>query len=118
MKVLVTGATGLVGTALVKSLARDGHTVCRLLRRESETSKKAAKGREGGATPAGPGQVLDVAWDPEASAASAIGDPQGHVNGTDAVVNLAGASIAGGKWTTQRKDAVAVQPDQDDADRC
>jgi uncharacterized protein (TIGR01777 family) len=102
MKVLVTGATGLVGTALVKSLARDGHTVCRLLRRESETSKKAAKGARA-EKPAGPGQVLDVAWDPEASAASAIGDPQGHVTGADAVVNLAGASVADGKWTIQRK---------------
>jgi uncharacterized protein len=102
MKVLVTGATGLVGTALVKSLARDGHTVCRLLRRESETSKKAVKGAKA-EKPAGPGQVLDVAWDPEASATSAIGDPQGHVNGADAVVNLAGASIADGKWTVQRK---------------
>ena len=33
MKILVTGSTGLVGTALVKALASDGHTVCRLLRR-------------------------------------------------------------------------------------
>jgi uncharacterized protein len=102
MKVLVTGATGLVGTALVKSLARDGHTVCRFLRRESQTSKKAKKGAKA-ERPAGPGQVLDVAWDPEASAASAIGDPQGHVPGADAVVNLSGESIADGKWTTQRK---------------
>jgi uncharacterized protein len=40
MKILVTGSTGLVGTALVESLVRDGHTVLRLLRRESVTGEK------------------------------------------------------------------------------
>jgi len=108
MKVLVTGATGLVGTALVKSLAHDGHLVCRLLRRESVTGAKGARPKSAkkaeAATAAGlEGRVFDVAWDPEASAAHAIGDPQGHTVGADAVVNLAGASIADGKWTTQRK---------------
>ena len=108
MKVLVTGATGLVGAALVKSLARDGHTVCRLLRRESVTSAKGTKAnpdkKAETAIPAGfQGRIFDVAWDPEASAVHAIGDPQGHTAGADAVVNLAGASIADGKWTTQRK---------------
>jgi uncharacterized protein len=106
MKVSVTGATGLVGTALVSALVRDGHTVCRLLRRESVTSRKEtrrAEDGEGSGKQAGDAQVFDVAWDPEASAASAIGDPQGRIAGADAVVNLAGASIAGGRWTTQRK---------------
>jgi uncharacterized protein (TIGR01777 family) len=108
MKVLVTGATGLVGTALVKSLAHDGHLVCRLLRRESVTGAKGAKAKsakkmEAAAAAGLEGRVFDVAWDPEASAAHAIGDPQGHTAGADAVVNLAGASIADGKWTTQRK---------------
>jgi uncharacterized protein len=117
MKVLVTGATGLVGATLVKALTRDGHTVCRLLRRESVTSTGSGKGlkrgerggpisdaqRESKLGQASNGHVFDVAWDPEASAAHAIGDPQGHTPGADAVVNLAGASIADGKWTTQRK---------------
>jgi len=105
MKVLVTGATGLVGTALVKSLARDGHTICRLLRRESVTGAKRSKTDKSkqAIEPSGAGRIFDVAWDPEASATSAIGDPQGHTAGADAVVNLAGASIADGKWTTQRK---------------
>jgi uncharacterized protein len=108
MKVLVTGATGLVGTALVKSLSHDGHLVCRLLRRESVTGAKGAKAKSAQKAEAVSalglaGRVFDVAWDPEASATSAIGDPQGHAAGADAVVNLAGASIADGKWTTQRK---------------
>jgi uncharacterized protein len=112
MKILVTGSTGFVGTALVEALVRDGHTVCRLLRRESVTvGKRPAKsGKDASAIRSDnkglgdpTGQIFDVAWDPEASAASAIGDPQGYTAGADAVVNLAGASIADGRWTTQRK---------------
>jgi len=84
MKILVAGATGMVGSALVPALANDGHTVCRLVRRETRT--------EGGAAGA-----FDVAWDP------ATGELGGAAVGADAVVNLAGASIAGGRWTADRK---------------
>jgi uncharacterized protein len=84
MKILVTGATGLVGTALVDALARDGHTVCRLVRPQTKT--------EGGTHGA-----FDVAWNPE------TGELGGAAVGADAVVNLAGASIADGRWTASRK---------------
>jgi uncharacterized protein (TIGR01777 family) len=84
MKILVTGATGLVGTALVSALAGDGHTVCRLVRPQTKT--------EGGTHGA-----FDVAWDPEK------GELGGAAVGADAVVNLAGASIAEGRWTDSRK---------------
>lgn len=83
MKVLIAGSTGLVGTALVKALASDGHTVCRLMRPESKTTS----GKDG----------FDVAWNP------ATGELGGAGVGADAVVNLAGASIAGGRWTKDRK---------------
>ena len=97
MKIVVTGSTGLVGTALVNALTRDGHTVCRLLRRETTTGKKESEKR-------GPaGQVVDVAWDPEDPGASSVADSQGKADGAEGVVNLAGASIAGGRWTTERK---------------
>src|SRR5215510_13971651 len=85
MKILVTGSTGLVGTALVGSLAREGHTVCRLLRPESAAAGGAKEG-------------FDVAWNP------ATGELGGAAAGADAVVNLAGASIAGGRWTERRKE--------------
>ena len=85
MKVLVTGSTGLVGTALVKELARDGHTVCRLIR---PLSTVVGGAREG----------FDVAWNPS------TGELGGAGVGADAVVNLAGASIAGGRWTKARKE--------------
>lgn len=85
MKILVTGSTGLVGTALVSALARDGNTVCRLMRPQS---KSPASSKDG----------FDVAWNP------ATGELGGAGVGADAVVNLAGASIAEGRWTKERKE--------------
>jgi uncharacterized protein len=85
MKILITGSTGLVGTALVQDLQRAGHTVCRLVR--PGTSTQAI----------GNSQGFDVNWNP------ATGELGGAAVGADAVVNLAGASIADGRWTPQRK---------------
>jgi len=84
MKILVTGSSGLVGTALVSALARGGHTVCRLVRPQSAGGE-------------GPKEGFVVAWNP------ATGELGGAGVGADAVVNLAGASIADGRWTAQRK---------------
>jgi uncharacterized protein len=80
MKVLISGGSGLVGTALTESLRSEGHTVALLV-------------RPGGAASEG-----DIRWDPSS----------GFVNldameATDAVVNLNGASIGGGRWTSARK---------------
>jgi len=97
MKVLITGATGLVGTALVKRLVADGHTVCRLVRRETVSRKSDYRGQAVGQ------RVFDVPWDPEASDGLSFADSQGDIASAEAVVNLAGASIAQGRWTTQRK---------------
>jgi uncharacterized protein len=85
MKVLVTGSSGLVGTALGQTLARAGHTVCRLVRPQSAAGEGANEG-------------FAVAWNP------ATGELGGAGVGADAVVNLAGASIADGRWTAQRKE--------------
>jgi len=85
MKILVTGSTGLVGTALLGELKQAGHTVCRLVR--PGTQKKAIRGNEG----------FNVAWNP------ATGELGAAAVGADAVVNLAGASIVEGRWTEERK---------------
>jgi uncharacterized protein (TIGR01777 family) len=85
MKILITGSTGLVGTALTQDLQRVGHTVCRLVR--PGTSTQAI----------GNSQGFDVNWNP------ATGELGGVAVGADAVVNLAGASIAEKRWTPQRK---------------
>jgi len=82
MKILITGSTGLVGTALTQDLQRAGHTVCRLVR--AGTSASTSSG-------------FDVNWNP------ATGELGGAAVGADAVINLAGASIADGRWTPQRK---------------
>jgi|SRR5579862_7068399 len=81
MKVLISGASGLVGQALSRSLQEDGHTVARLL-------------RPGGAR-SSPG---DVSWDPMAATVDVSA-----MEGADAVVHLSGANMAGGRWTAARK---------------
>jgi uncharacterized protein len=97
MKILVTGATGLVGTALTKSLVADGHSVVRLSRPGTQEKRSAPS--------AG---VADVAWDAKAAANGAAlgladGPARSQVEGAEGVVNLAGASVAGGRWTLKRK---------------
>ncbi len=84
MKILVAGATGLVGTALLPALQAAGHTPIRLA-------------RPGHAAPAAAGHGFDVQWNPM------TGELGGAAVGADAVVNLAGASIADGRWTEKRK---------------
>lgn len=80
MKILVTGASGFVGTALVAALRAENHSVARLR-------------RPGGALEAG-----DVRWDPSSGEVDSAA-----MESADAVVNLAGASIAGGRWNDARK---------------
>jgi uncharacterized protein (TIGR01777 family) len=80
MKVLISGGSGLVGGALTGALRADGHTVRYLVR----PGGKAAPG--------------DVQWNP----LSALVDVPA-MEGFDAVVNLNGASIADGRWTSKRK---------------
>src|SRR5262245_65915845 len=85
MRVAISGSTGLIGTALVRSLRADGDEVVRLVRGQ----------------PAYPGSELAVPWDP---AAGTI-DPT-NLRGVDAVVNLSGRSIGGRRWTALEKDGV------------
>ncbi|PYV05335.1 MAG: TIGR01777 family protein [Acidobacteria bacterium] len=80
MKILVTGSTGLIGSALAPSLIAAKHQVVRLVRRKPR-----------------PG-ASEVHWDPSADFIDVPG-----LNGFDAVVHLAGENIGEGRWTTQRK---------------
>ena len=81
MKILISGASGLVGKALTRRLQGDGHIVARLVR------------PGGGASSRG-----DILWDPMAATVDAPA-----MEGADAVVHLSGANIAGGRWTPERK---------------
>lgn len=83
MKILVSGSHGLVGKALVRSLTDDAHEVVRLVRGE----------RSFGA--------MEIEWDPNQSRIDTE-----HFEGFDAVIHLAGESIASSRWTTEKKRAI------------
>ena len=69
----------------MSDLRRAGHIVCRLVRPETRVETQGAP------------EGFDVKWNPE------TGELGGAAVGADAVVNLAGASIADGRWTAERK---------------
>ncbi len=78
-RIAVTGASGLIGSALVPFLTTGGHRVDRIVRH------------------GGPG----IAWDPAAGKLDTAA-----LDGADAVVHLAGENIGAGRWTPERKRAV------------
>ncbi|MDO8392715.1 MAG: TIGR01777 family oxidoreductase [Actinomycetota bacterium] len=78
MRVIISGASGLIGTALGASLRSDGHEVVALVRR-----------------PAGAGEIR---WDPTNGVLAADA-----LDGADAVVHLAGAGIGDHRWTDDYK---------------
>ena len=78
MRILMSGASGLIGTALSSHLSSDGHLVTRLVRRDA---------REG-----------EHRWDPVAGILDADA-----FTGCDAVINLSGANIGDKRWTDQYK---------------
>jgi hypothetical protein len=82
MKVVVGGGSGFVGRALVVSLLADGHEVVVLSRRPSQAK--------------GPGRI--AGWETAAR----------ELDGADAVVNLAGVSIGGPRWTRGRKAVIVA----------
>ena len=84
MKVIVTGSTGLVGQALVRSLMSEGHSVTRLVRGGAQTFRA-------------PNSVA-AEWDPEQGTIDA-----GALEGHDAAVHLAGEPVAEGRWTDEKK---------------
>jgi uncharacterized protein len=81
MKILISGSTGLVGTALVSALTARGDEVVRLVRSAAKNASKEL-----------------ISWNPEAGQIDAAA-----LDGMEAVVHLAGENIAAGRWTAQRK---------------
>src|SRR5467141_1571257 len=110
MKVVMAGSSGLVGTALTNSLVRDGHTVVRLVRsgskKEDGKSGEQRQKKNGSSAPRGDeGKIISVAWNPNTCdlEGEPFGADGGKIEGADAVLNLAGASIAGESWSEERK---------------
>ncbi len=97
MQILVTGSSGLIGSALVASLTRQGHPVRRLVRRPPEAGDSPQRGHS--ALQGVPlGTVPDLQWNPE----SRLIDPT-RLEGIEAVVHLAGDPIVKGRWTPEKK---------------
>ena len=84
MRVIITGSTGLVGSALVRSLLADGHEVTRLVRGGSQEFRA-------------PGTAA-VHWDPERGEIDARA-----LEGHDAAVHLAGENVGEGRWDEEKK---------------
>jgi uncharacterized protein (TIGR01777 family) len=81
-RIAISGASGLIGSQLVPFLRTGGHDIARLVRRR-------------------PSAADEIAWDPDAGQIDAA-----SLEGMDAVIHLAGVSIAGGRWTKTRKAAI------------
>ncbi len=79
LKVLFSGSHGLVGTALIKSLEVQGHEIFRLVRQL-------------------PHSESEIEWNPDRYSIAIS-----RLEGFDAVVHLAGESIAEGRWTEEKK---------------
>jgi uncharacterized protein len=78
MKIVISGASGLIGTQLVEQLQQLGHDVVRLVRRAANTG--------------------EIMWDPKAGVLSASA-----LEGADAVIHLSGAGIGDKRWTSSYK---------------
>lgn len=83
MRILVSGSHGLVGTALIKSLTEDGHEVVRLVRQKVDVAAN------------------EIEWHPDHDRIDAP-----RLEGLDAVIHLAGESIASGRWTDEKKRVI------------
>ncbi|MBC8029469.1 MAG: TIGR01777 family protein [Pyrinomonadaceae bacterium] len=82
MRILISGAHGLVGTALIKALEPEGHNILRLVRYT-------------------PRDESEIEWSPDRYSIALA-----RLEGFDAVVHLAGESIAEGRWTDEKKKRI------------
>lgn len=82
-RVIIGGASGLIGTALVSSLSQHGHRAVPLVR---GTPRPGAD---------------EIRWDPGAGELAAA-----RLEGADAIVHLGGVNIASGRWTKKTKAAI------------
>jgi uncharacterized protein (TIGR01777 family) len=87
MRILVSGANGLLGSALIRVLSADGdgsaHQLLRLVRREATSDD-------------------EIGWQPDAG----VAPDQAKLEGVDAVIHLAGAGIGDHRWTDEYKRTI------------
>jgi hypothetical protein len=90
MKIVIAGGTGFLGRPLANVLLQDSHDVVLLTRGTPDSSRAKAQGARA------------VSWDPDGK----VGPWAGEISGAQAVVNLAGESIAGKRWTGAQKERI------------
>lgn len=81
-RIAVTGSSGLIGTAIVGHLKSEGHTVQRLVRRQTVAPD-------------------EISWDPQAGTVDLTA-----LEGVDAVIHLAGAGVGDKRWTANYKSEI------------
>ena len=86
MKIAITGSTGLVGSALIPFLLTSGHQIIRLVRKERGSKKDGTS---------------SILWNPDQEELNAS-----ELEGVDSVINLAGESITGRRWTDKQKKRI------------
>lgn len=85
MKILISGASGLIGTALVDALEAQGHEIARLVRRPADHRKR------------------EIYWDPEKGSLDKV--PLQDF-APDAVIHLAGENVGKGRWNEVKKEKI------------
>jgi uncharacterized protein len=88
MRILISGATGFIGTPLSEFLIRSGHELVILTRTLRRTASRSAR-------------VRHVVWSPENEKTIVE-----EVNESDAIINLAGESIAAKRWSAKQKEKI------------
>ncbi|MGH9678526.1 MAG: TIGR01777 family oxidoreductase [Candidatus Acidiferrales bacterium] len=86
MRILISGSTGLLGTSVIRRLEGEGHEAVRLVRPATRAIPAMASAKT-------------ILWDPSGNQFDAA-----KADGADALVHLAGASIADGRWNAARKN--------------
>jgi hypothetical protein len=90
--ILISGASGMIGRALIESWASERIRLIRLVRRQSASPSAETPGES-------------IVWDPSAS--RPFSDMQG-LAGVDAAVHLSGANVAAGRWTEKYKREIVA----------
>ncbi|MBX7258919.1 MAG: TIGR01777 family oxidoreductase [Candidatus Hydrogenedentes bacterium] len=83
MRIILSGSSGLIGSALVSSLQSAGNDVIRFVRRASSDP------------------ATEIEWDPARGRID-----MSSLNGADAIIHLSGENVAAGRWTSARKVAI------------
>lgn len=92
MRIVIAGGSGFLGLPVARQLSSDGHDVV-ILTRGSDSTRR---------DPLTNGRVRSVVWSPDGTVASWAAE----IHSAGAVVNLAGASIAGKRWSDAQKQLI------------